>query len=269
MALNATELKVLAALVQDIRSSREDIDRLKASFPDLKLISGSINDLKSSIESVEVLSIGYPDLLVVDTQLDDIFGYPASKNLKMRDNPEQIARDHGREILKKGVFETIDVFAKMGAKLIILDAIAWTGKEIICDMNQPLSDEHHNRFDLIIDPGSLEHIFNVAQGVANMAHAVRVGGYVYHQNPLAFINHGFYSISPTFYMDFYLSNGFTLKELKYFNQALDEYGFEVNRKDLDPYRPMLDIRQNATNSIIAQKERELDIRWPIQKIYRT
>ena len=98
------------------------------------------------------------------------------------------------------------VFGALGLHQIrSLDASKYEGSELIHDLNDPTPPtELLNRFQLIIDPGTLEHIFHVPNALKAIGKMLTAGGIVVHQNPTSnYINHGFYSFSPTFYHDYY------------------------------------------------------------------
>lgn len=82
------------------------------------------------------------------------------------------------------------------------------GCSIMHDMNIPFSDELHNRFDLVGEVGTIEHIFDIKTAMANIASAVKLGGSVFHMSPMDAHNHGFYNFSLNFFYDFYSANGF-------------------------------------------------------------
>jgi hypothetical protein len=65
-------------------------------------------------------------------------------------------------------------------------------------------------YDLVIDFGSMEHIFNVAQVIKNICNLCNEGGYILHANPCSNLSgHGFYQFSPEFYYSVYSEeNGF-------------------------------------------------------------
>ena len=79
---------------------------------------------------------------------------------------------------------------------------------LLADLNRPLPEELREGFGLVLDSGTLEHVFDVRQGVENVMRALRTGGRVVHFNPAADVDHGFYSFSPTLYFDCYRANGF-------------------------------------------------------------
>ena len=65
----------------------------------------------------------------------------------------------------------------------------------------------------MIDAGTIEHCFNIAQAILNAAQAVAPGGHVFHAPPMTMLNHGFYNLNPTLFHDFYGQNGWTVERL--------------------------------------------------------
>lgn len=68
-------------------------------------------------------------------------------------------------------------------------------------------------YDIVIDNGSLEHCFNIGNAFFNCIKLVNEGGIIFHINPLAMGNHGFYNLNPTLYYDLYSQNGFKVLEI--------------------------------------------------------
>ena len=82
-------------------------------------------------------------------------------------------------------------------------------------MNRPVSTELESKFDLVVDGGSLEHIFNFPVAVSNLMRMAVVGGFVMTSNPANNLcGHGFYQLSPELmYRSFSAKNGFRIQEL--------------------------------------------------------
>ncbi len=81
--------------------------------------------------------------------------------------------------------------------------------QILHDLNVPVPPELESRFNLIIDGGTIEHIFDVRQVMGNIVRMCRPSGWVVHITPSSnYIDHGFYCFSPCFFYDFYQANGF-------------------------------------------------------------
>ena len=90
-----------------------------------------------------------------------------------------------------------------------LDRSAGEGADIVHDLNRPVPADLHERFALVVDGGTLEHVFDVRQALANVVRMLRPGGRVLHVSPASnFANHGFYQFSPTLFFDYYEANGF-------------------------------------------------------------
>jgi hypothetical protein len=97
------------------------------------------------------------------------------------------------------------------------DASAYEDSTLLLDLNHPVERSLHNRFDVVIDGGTMEHVFNVPAVLANAHAMLKTGGRVIHIVPASnMINHGFYSFSPTLFYDYYCSNYFNILNLSLF-----------------------------------------------------
>ena len=131
-----------------------------------------------------MLFLGYPDLLTDETT------WPI-QSINWRDAPKR--RDagpvwvgHGRAHLKNSpMVETKGLFQSLGCDVTVADAISWGGEDVMIDLNLRAPENMWEWFDIIIDPGTLEHCFNIAQAFDNVDRMLRVGGIVYHQNAIA------------------------------------------------------------------------------------
>jgi hypothetical protein len=82
------------------------------------------------------------------------------------------------------------------------------------DLNQPL--ELEGRFDLVIDGGTAEHVFNVYQFFKTCHQLTRPGGLMLHTNPFrGWLDHGFYNFNPTFYWDLAAANNYDVLMMVY------------------------------------------------------
>ena len=70
------------------------------------------------------------------------------------------------------------LFALFGARQVSsIDASNYEGASFIQDLNQPLPTSLTNRFSLVHDGGTIEHVFNVPQAFKNCMEMVRIGGH--------------------------------------------------------------------------------------------
>lgn len=113
-----------------------------------------------------VASMGYPDILASPKVLEQILGSRAYQ-IEYRKDSESICKRHGMNYHL--VPDAASVFRLMGAELDVFDVIKERGCEIIADLNYPIVDEHLGQYDVVMDVGTLEHCFNIAQAGMNMA----------------------------------------------------------------------------------------------------
>ncbi len=95
-----------------------------------------------------------------------------------------------------------------------LDNSDYEGASVIVDMNSPLPASA-SKYDTVFDGGSLEHIFNVPQALANVSSLCRPGGQILHVLPSNnFCGHGFWQFSPELFFSLYSrKNGYTDTEV--------------------------------------------------------
>jgi len=100
----------------------------------------------------------------------------------------------------------------MGAQSVeSFDCSVDEGADHVHDFNAPLPEEFNERYSAVIDSGSLEHIFNFPQAIANCMRMVKVGGHFLANTPCNCTSgHGFYQFAPDlFYRVLCPANGFT------------------------------------------------------------
>ena len=96
-----------------------------------------------------------------------------------------------------------------------IDASSYEGSSILHDMNRPIPDDLKGRFDVVIDGGTLEHVFNFPVAIKNCMEMVAVGGHFLGLTPANnFMGHGFYQFSPElFFRIFTPDNGYAIEQL--------------------------------------------------------
>jgi hypothetical protein len=93
-----------------------------------------------------------------------------------------------------------------------LDYSSYEGANILHDLSQPVPDDLKGRFDIVVEAGTLEHVFNFPTAIANLMQMTKVGGSIFAStisNNLC--GHGFYQFSPELIFRVFTSeNGFEL-----------------------------------------------------------
>ncbi len=95
---------------------------------------------------------------------------------------------------------------------------------VVHDMNTPLGEEYKNRYDVVFDGGTLEHVFNFPTAIQNCMEMVKVGGFFVAVTPCNnYSGHGFYQFSPElFFRIFSEENGFVVDSM-YIDDSEDQY----------------------------------------------
>jgi SAM-dependent methyltransferase len=108
------------------------------------------------------------------------------------------------------------VFKALGARNVwALDASKFEGAQFVHDLNKPISPDLKERFDLVYDGGTLEHVFNFPVALQNCMEMVRPGGrLILHTIANSWCGHGFYQFSPElFYSALSEENGFIVEQM--------------------------------------------------------
>ncbi len=89
-------------------------------------------------------------------------------------------------------------FRLLGAQEVLsVDYSEYEAADIIHDMNAPIPANLHERFSVVHDGGTIEHVFNVYQAFKNCMEMVRLNGHFTQVNAANnYMGHGFWQISP-------------------------------------------------------------------------
>jgi hypothetical protein len=214
-----------------------------------------------------VLSLGYPDLLIRPSFVEECVPTIDMRKIKLR--PDSGAVGRGHNFPNEGIFDAHDFFAELDAVLEVVDFADLGHGERVLNLNNPVGWRWRRRYDLIIDPGTIEHCFNVATAMKNVAQMLTTGGFVYHQAAIVFCNHGFYSLSPTFFVDFYASNGFEIGQPFRWGEgaSMDPRGMVGPLSPIDHQREYPELGGMTIGCYAARKRSRRPIIWPIQYKY--
>jgi hypothetical protein len=236
----------------------------------MALTIATLETLRSVIASLpnrplRMITAGYPDIVILREHLEKMFGAEFVAALQVRPDSDSIIRWHGVDGKIDAVYETRHFFSLLGVEVAFLDIAKVRGDEIIQDLNGPLHPELEQKFDIVLDGGTMEHCFNVAQTIRNYLSMAKVGGYIVHSNPFNMPNHGFYNFSPTFYADFYEDNG----------HKITRDIVAVSNKVFDPELAVLHKTARFRSSlpeayvmVVAQKQNDRPPIWPMQTKYK-
>lgn len=94
-----------------------------------------------------------------------------------------------------------------------LDVSAYENPTHTFDMNSFSLPAHlSGRYDIVLNFGTMEHVFHIPNFLSNMTKMLRPGGRVFHICPLNNqMDHGYYMFSPCLFFDYYQSNRFDIE----------------------------------------------------------
>jgi len=144
----------------------------------------------------------------------------------------------------------------------------------IVDLNDPVSDELHNKYSLIVDGGTFDHLFDMKQAFSNVANMLKVGGRVVQWNACSnFLeNNTYFLFSPSVFLDFYELNKF--KECRAFVAVMrnpikgqwDLFQYTRNRERPAPFtdpRPAVTIvwaekTEDSSSNVVPTQDHWLE-----------
>lgn len=163
-------------------------------------------------------------------------------------------------------------FQQLGCDdLATIDYSDYEGATVIQDMNKPVPDSLKNRFGVLIDSGSIEHMFNVPQAIFNYMQMVKNDGYLVLVNmPVNnHAGHGFYQFSPELFFNLLTpENGFEVKTLMLAADAPFSKFYSVTRPEVAKSRIELFGNESVMLFVVAKKIKNVDsLTIPVQHDY--
>jgi hypothetical protein len=134
------------------------------------------------------------------------------------------------------------------------------------DLNHPV--DLGERFDMVIDIGTAEHVFDVCQFFRTCHDLTRPGGLMIHCNPFrGWLDHGFYNFNPTFYWDLAAANGYDELMMIYTETAPLRLRQLSAREQIVDMARAAELGANAMFYAVYRKHGERPFAVPAQGIY--
>lgn len=117
----------------------------------------------------------------------------------LREAGVRLGRREAMAVVDQGYCEPL--LQRIGARLIdSLDASDYEGATIVHDLNRPVPATLRRSYSVVLDSGSLEHVFNFPRAIAECLECVKPGGHFLAVTPTNnWSGHGFYQFSPELY----------------------------------------------------------------------
>src|SRR5215207_10171404 len=115
-----------------------------------------------------------------------------------------------------------------------IDASPYERASVVHDLNHTIPETLRESFSVVVDAGTLEHVFNFPMAIKNCMEMIRVDGHLLMMTPANnFMGHGFYQFSPElFFRIFSADNGFEVNRAVLAETAPDAPWYEI----VDPAR---------------------------------
>lgn len=138
--------------------------------------------------------------------------------LRPRQSKSEFRRQLGWQVWADPLFKLLGA-----CEVEAIDASDYQGASVIHDLNEPIPPELHERFDVVFDCGTLEHVFNVPVALKSYMEMVRVGGHLILVLPANnYFGHGLYQFSAElFYSALSQQNGYIAQRVLICNEEGD------------------------------------------------
>jgi hypothetical protein len=126
----------------------------------------------------------------------ELLAHPRALRRALARHGLQLSDADARELLSAGYAE--ELLARLGAERVdSLDASPYEGATVVHDLNTPIPPELERRYSVVLDSGTLEHVFDFPTAVGSCMRMAREGGHVLVLCPAdGLMGHGFYQFSP-------------------------------------------------------------------------
>lgn len=227
---------------------------------DINAVLFLIDARQRGAEFGEVLTLGRQDLNV----------YPAKMAKVLEEHGFPAAAFKGGD---KALYAE-PCFVSLGAKKVSsMDFSDFEGATFVHDLNKPVGAELKERFDLVYDGGTLEHVFNFPVALQNCMEMVKPGGHLFiHAGTNGYCGHGFYQFSPElFYRALSPENGFEVVRMVLFRVGPYWRWHEVS--DPDTVHARVELLSFSPMQLLVQAKRTrvtpLFVTTPQQSDYTT
>ena len=142
----------------------------------------------------------------------------AESKFKLFD-PGELALSHVPKKAKKGYMSDVCFLKALGfSESRALDFTPSEAPDYIFDLNSgEMTEGLLGAFDVIINGGTIEHIFHIPNVLNNIFRMLASDGRIIHFSPIsARMDHGFYMFSPTLFRDYYRANKFEIDTFQIF-----------------------------------------------------
>ena len=238
------------------------------------------------IECKNIISSNAPKAVDLGSQtssINDIFVKNLLVNNKTIDSIQKKKLDN---LSRSKSFATEDYFKSVGFKEYKSIDINGAYNSLQFDLNKNISEtySYNEKYDLVINNGTGEHVFNQYALFLNFHNLTKLNGIMLNILPfIDWINHGFYNFNPIFFADLAASNNYEIIKISLANRngselRLNDENLSILFEQIKPNRndskfeKMIDIAKTKLGSnillvVITRKLSDNIFKIPLQGKY--
>ena len=195
------------------------------------------------LECRKIITNENPDAIDLGSQTSSINSNFISKlvnqNPKLKDLQKNL-----ENLRNKKNFSTKDYFKSIGFRDYKSIDINGAYGSFQFDLNKNIAKTYNfnQKYDLVINNGTGEHVFNQYALFLNFHNLTKVGGIMLNILPfIDWINHGFYNFNPIFFADLAASNNYKIEKISLANRdgaelKLDTSDYSIMYEQIKPHR---------------------------------
>ncbi len=189
-----------------------------------------------SNDKAEAIDLGSQTASINNTFISNLINQNRSIKKLQKKNLENLS--------KRKKFNTKDYFMSVGFKDYKAIDINGAYESFQFDLNKNILETYNfkKKYDLVINNGTGEHVFNQYALFLNFHNLTKVGGIMLNILPfIDWINHGFYNFNPIFFADLAASNNYEILKISLANRdgaelKLDSNNFSILFEQIKPHR---------------------------------
>ena len=168
------------------------------------------------------------------------------------------------------LFEKAKLFYDIYYSPTEVQAVDFTGSPLAqkLDLNGPI--KLNRKFDVAINHGTAEHVFNIGQVFRTMHDYTVAGGLMIHEGPFTgWIEHGFYNLQPTLFFDLADFNQYEIRGM-----VIEDFPTRTvlpltSREDVYEFANARKIAENTSLFVVFRKSLfDRPFQVPVQGYYR-
>ncbi len=185
-----------------------------------------------------------PEAIDLGSQTSSIDNNFISNIINQNSNINDFQKTNLESLKNKKNFSTKDYFNSIGFNDYKSIDINGAYESFQFDLNKNISETYNfnKKYDLVINNGTGEHVFNQYALFLNFHNLTKINGVMLNILPfIDWINHGFYNFNPIFFADLAASNNYKILKISLANRdgaelKLDSSDYSIMFEQIKPHR---------------------------------